>query len=124
MRPSSSRLAAPQVTPLPGLYDGYEVHTCGNSATDLGIRGVGSKIVSGIDDVWSAGNEVCDSVRDIGSLLACGGIGDACGTVGTMVDLNDWRDVDTVIARVGTLLHDRDWSLEVGLTVRGPDRPQ
>ena len=48
------------------------------------------------------------------------GYGVQCHTgVGTSVDLNDWRDVDLVIARIGAFLGERDLSLQVGISVSG-----
>ena len=46
-------------------------------------------------------------------------LGFASMMFGTNVWLSDWRDVDTVIVRVGAWLRANDYALQVGIGVEG-----
>jgi hypothetical protein len=107
------------VVTAPGVYPGYRVvMPCPGSGVDLGIRGLGTKEVATADEVWKVGGEIDLSLRDLQSVWSAGGYGASCETgLGTLVHLDDWRDVDRVIARIGAMLRERDLSIQVGLSV-------
>jgi hypothetical protein len=106
------------VKTVPGVYDGYEVvYPCPLHPTSYGIQGAGLIPMTTGDDVWNAGSAMCTVLKDVPSVFGCGGMGTACSGLGTFVEMDDWREVDTVIDRVGHFLRDHDWSLDVAVEV-------
>lgn len=110
-----------------GDYNGYRVVTqCQGTWTDVGVIGTGSVAVTGQDAINLAGQDLHERLTDLASLWGWGGYSLACESgAGTSIDLADWRDVDTVIARTGAWLVEHDYALQVGISVGGwpvPDR--
>lgn len=109
------------VTTAAGDYAGYRVvRTCGDAWTDVGVIGTGSVALTQTADISAAGEQLHDQISDIVSVWGWGGYGLVCEPgIGTQIDLSDWRDVDTVIARVGDYLREHDYKLQVGIAVGG-----
>jgi len=105
----------------PGTYAGYRVsYPCSGSWVNVGVEGVGANPVTTLADITRVGADILAALADVPSVFGGGGYGVQCHTgVGTGVDLDDWRDVDRVIARIGELLGERDLSLQVGISVSG-----
>ena len=105
----------------PGTYAGYRVsYPCSESSVDVGVEGVGANPVTTINATSGAGAELLAALADIPSVFGGGGYGVQCHTgTGTSVYLDDWRDVDRVIARIGAFLGEHDLSLQVGISVSG-----
>lgn len=107
------------VMTLPGDYTGYQVLThCTAAGVAVGVIGRGSTALAG-DAILTAGRELYARIADIESIWGSGGLGVTCeaGTVGTQVALDDWRDVDEVIALTGRWLLERDYDLGVGIVI-------
>lgn len=103
----------------PGTYVGYRVsYPCSESSVHVGVEGIGANPVTTIGDVSRVGAGILAALADVPSVWGGGGYGVQChvGT-GTSVDLDDWRDVDGVVARIGAYLAERDLSLQVGISV-------
>ena len=114
---SSEDVATP-----PGDYVGYRVvRPCvGTTWSDVGVIGTGSIELTQTADISAAGQELHDRVADVASVWGWGGYGLACEPgVGTQVALSNWRDVDTVIARAGEFLRERDYKLQIAIAVDG-----
>jgi hypothetical protein len=113
------------MTTPPGDYAGYRVvTTCGGTWTDVGVIGTGSVAVTDTAAISAAGQDLKLQLADVASIWGWGGYGLVCEPgVGTQVHLSDWRDVDAVIARTGTWLHERDYALQVGISVGGVPVP-
>ena len=107
------------VTTPSGSYTGYRVVTaCPTDFASIGVIGTGTVAVPKVADIASIGRDLRAQLTDITSVWGAGGYGLVCEPgVGTEISLDDWRDVDTVIARVGAFLHGRDLALQVGITV-------
>jgi hypothetical protein len=107
------------VMTAPGSYDGYRViYPCSLSAPDLGIRGLGTREITGVDAIWAFGNQAFDAVRDVPSVWRGGGISRGCEPgSGTSIALDDWHDVDEVLARLGRLVREQDVAVQVGISV-------
>jgi hypothetical protein len=110
-----------------GDYVGYRVVTqCQGSWTDVGVTGTGSVVLTAQNDINLAGQDLHERLTDLASIWGWGGYSLECEPgVGTSIDLADWRDVDTVIARTGAWLVEHDYALQVGISVGGwpvPDR--
>lgn len=105
----------------PGSYAGYRVsYPCSGSWVNVGVEGVGANPVTTINGVTRVGADILASLADVPSVFGGGGYGLQCHSgVGTSVSLDDWRDVDAVIARIGAYLGERDLSLQVGISVSG-----
>ena len=72
------------------------------------------------DDLWKLGNELSLDLTDVHSIWGRGGIATGCEPgFSTSVELDDWRDVDTVIARAAAFVTARDLALQVTVTVDG-----
>ena len=104
-----------------GTYAGYSVtFPCAGTWADVGLRGLGTVELTSSDQIAQAGNDILAALKDIPSVWGGAGYGLQCESgVGTNVWLDDWRDVDRVIARVGQLLHDRNLGLQVAIKVDG-----
>jgi hypothetical protein len=104
-----------------GDYGGYRVATsCEGTWSDVGVIGTGSVALTQTADISAAGKQLETQLADLTSVWGWGGYGLACEPgVGTQVHLSNWRDVDTVIGRVGAWLHTNDYSLQVAISVSG-----
>lgn len=102
----------------PGDYVGYRVATtCSGTWTDVGVIGTGT---SEPTDVAAAGQELYARLTDFTSIHSWGGTSLVCEPgIGTSLHLNNWRDVDHLIVRVGDWLRERDYKLQVGISVEG-----
>jgi len=112
--------SADDVATLPGDYAGYRVvMPCGSSTwTDIGVIGTGSIELTQTAEVSAAGQEIGDRLSDLASVWGRGAYGLVCEPgIGTQIDLSNWRDVDTVIARVGAYMREHDYKLQVGIAV-------
>ena len=109
-----------------GYYTGYRVNTqCNQTWTDVGVIGTGSVAVTGDAAIAAAGQDLHTRVTDLASVWGWGGVSLVCEPgVGTQIELSDWRDVDTVIARAGDWLREHDYALQVGIEVAGIPVPQ
>jgi hypothetical protein len=109
------------VATLPGDYNGYRVvMPCGNSWSDVGVIGTGSVAVTDVNAISAAGADLKLRLVDIASIWGWGGYALACEPgVGTLIDLSDWRDVDTVISRTAAWLVEHDYALQVSIGVGG-----
>ena len=107
------------VTTPPGDYTGYRVvMPCEGNWTDVGVIGTGAIAVTQTADVAAAGQELRAQLLDIESIHGWGGYGLACEPgIGTSIWLDDWRDVDPLIERIGAWLRERDYALQVGIDV-------
>ena len=115
---------ADMTTPA-GDYTGYRVVTECSAYTDVGVIGTGSIAVTQTADISAAGNDLHTRIADITSVWGWGGYGLVCEPgIGTQVYLSNWRDVDTVIARAGAFLAERDFAMQVSVTVEGQPVPQ
>jgi hypothetical protein len=87
-------------------------------ASDFGVVGTGSVKLATVEEIASAGSDLHEQLKAIPSLWGWGGARLACKSgVGTGIDLDDWRDVDAVIATTAAFLHERDLALEVTISV-------
>jgi hypothetical protein len=107
------------VRTLPGDYGGYRVvRPCPETYRDIGVVGLGAEVPDDNDAIVALGGELLLEVGDIPSIWGGGGVGLGCEPgVGTTVYLDDWRDVDQVIARAGDFLAARDLAMEIGISV-------
>jgi hypothetical protein len=109
----------------PGTYAGYRVsYPCAGAWANVGVEGAGANPVTANDAISRVGADILAALADVPSVWGGGGYGLQChaGT-GTRLSLDDWRDVDRVIARIGALLAERDLSLQVGIQVSGVPVP-
>lgn len=114
--------SATDVTTPPGDYVGYRVvRPCASTWTDVAVIGTGGVAVTETAAISAAGQELHDVVAtDLASVWGWGGYGLVCDDgIGTQISLSDWRDVDTLIARVGDYLREHDYALQVGISVEG-----
>jgi hypothetical protein len=109
------------VTTQPGDYAGYRVvMPCDGAGIDVGVTGTGHVALTSNKDISAAGQDLHTQFADLASVWGGGGYGLACdGGVGTQVALNNWHDVDVVIARTGAWLLEHDYKLQVGIAVDG-----
>jgi len=109
----------------PGIYAGYRVsYPCAGASVDVGVEGLGANPVTTSDGISHAGADILASLADVPSVWGGGGYGLQCQSgIGTSVSLDDWRDVDQVVTRVGALLRERDLSLQIGIFVSGIPAP-
>jgi hypothetical protein len=107
------------VTTEPGDYTGFRVVSpCEDRYVNIGVIGTGSVELTEVDDISAAGQEIAASLRDVSSIWGHGGYGLGCEPgVGTTIHLSSWRDVDAVLVRIGEYLRDRDYGLQVGISV-------
>jgi hypothetical protein len=107
------------VATAPGDYIGYRVVTpCEDSYVNIGVIGTGSVEVTDSAQISAAGTELAATLRDVPSIWGHSGYGLSCEPgLGTTIYTNNWRDVDTLITRVGEFLRDRDVALQVGIGV-------
>ena len=105
----------------PGTYAGYRVsYPCSMSWIAVGVQGIGANVVTDSNDIFRIGTEIFATLSDVPSVFSHGGEGLQCHAgIGTNIALDDWRDVDTLIARIGAYLHEHDLSLQVGIEVSG-----
>jgi hypothetical protein len=106
----------------PGDYAGYRVVTaCSGTWSDVGVIGTGTIEPA---DIAGAGQELHTRLTDFASIWGWGGTSLVCEPgVGTSIDLNNWRDVDLLIVRIGDWLRERDYKLQVGIAVGGQPVP-
>jgi hypothetical protein len=91
---------------------------CSSTSTDVGVIGTGNIELTQTADISAAGQELRERIYDLASVWGWGGYGLACEPgIGTQIDLSDWRDVDVVIARAGEYLRERDYTLQVAISV-------
>jgi hypothetical protein len=89
-----------------------------------GVEGVGANPVTTSDGISRVGADILAALADVPSVWGGGGYGLQCRSgTGTTVSLDDWRDVDRVITRIGAVLAERDLSLQVGIQVSGVPVP-
>ncbi len=107
------------VTTEPGTYVGYRVVLpCEDRYVNIGVVGTGSVALAEVEDISAVGQELAASMRDITSIHSWGGYGLACEPgVGTSLTTDNWHDVDAIIGRVGDYLRDRDYKVQVGVSV-------
>jgi len=108
------------VTTEPGDYVGYRVALpCEGRYVNIGVIGTGTVELTEVADISGAGQDLAATLRaDFPSIWGWGGYGLACEPgVGTNISTNNWQDVDALIARIGTYLHDHDYALQVGVSV-------
>lgn len=107
------------VMTAPGAYAGYRVVApCEMRHVNLGVIGTGAVELSDTTDIHLVGDELGTLLRDVPSVWGYGGHALACESrVGTTIHTNSWQDVDTIIGRVGDYLRDRDYALQVGISV-------
>jgi hypothetical protein len=107
------------VRTLPGDYAGYRVvRPCPEAYRDIGVLGLGAVVPDDNDEIAALGSELWLDLGDVQSVWGGGGVGLGCEPgVGTIVYLDDWRDVDRVIDRAGAFLVERDLAMEVGISV-------
>jgi hypothetical protein len=103
----------------PGDYVGYRVVLpCEDRYVNIGVIGTGSVDLTEVADISAAGQELAATLRDVTSIWGYGGYGLACEPgVGTQIYTDNWQDVDALIGRIGDYLRDRDYGLQVGLSV-------
>jgi hypothetical protein len=103
----------------PGDYAGYRVvRPCPDGYRDLGVMGTGAVVPEDNDAISALGSDLWLELGDIASVWGGGGVGLGCEPgVGTTVYLDDWRDVDAVIARSAEFLVERDLTMEIGINV-------
>lgn len=113
----SVRGSSRDVSTAPGTYDGFRVvQHCAQGT--VGVIGTGATPLATVDAIAAAGQDLHARLLDLASIWEWGGYGLVCEPgVGTVIALDDWRDVDTVIARTGAWLRERDLSLQVGITL-------
>ena len=104
-----------------GDYAGYRViAACTTLPRDLGVTGTGSLALTTSADIEAAGQELHTRIEDFSSIWGWGGYALGCESgVGTMIDTNSWRDVDPLIERIGDWLRERDYQLQVRISVGG-----
>lgn len=104
----------------PGDYVGYRVVLpCEDRYVNIGVIGTGSVALTDTADIGAAGQEIAASMRDITSIHSWGGWGLACEPgVGTTITTDNWNDVDAIISRVGEYLRERDYAVQVGISVQ------
>lgn len=107
------------VTTPAGQYTGYRVVTaCPMSFVSIGVIGTGSVAITDNAQISQIGQQLRSQLTDVTSIWGWGGAALGCEPgVGTELDLDDWRDVDPLIVRVGAFLHEHDYALQVNLTV-------
>jgi len=107
------------VSTEPGDYVGYRVVLpCEDRYVNIGVIGTGSVDLTEVADISAAGQELAATLRDVSSIWGYGGYGLACEPgVGTQIYTDSWQDVDALIGRIGEYLRDRDYGLQVGLSV-------
>jgi hypothetical protein len=122
--PGTVGSAADMTTP-PGDYVGYRVvMPCVNPYPTVGVIGTGSVVITNVTEISAAGQELHTHLVDLASIWGWGGYSLGCEAgVGTPIDLSDWRDVDTVIARTGAWLVEHDYALQINIAVGGPPVP-
>jgi hypothetical protein len=102
-----------------GAYPGYEVaRSCRADGPAVGVIGTGTTVLADVQAIGAVGGALHDELADVPSLWGGGGYGLAClPGVGTILYLDDWRDVDEVVERSGAYLRARDLALQVGIEV-------
>jgi hypothetical protein len=107
------------VVTQPGQYDGYRVVTpCDGRYVNIGVIGTGSVELTELSDVTAVADDLAGTLRDMPSVWNRTGYGLACESgVGAVFSTNDWHDVDLMIARIGEYLHERDYAVQVGISV-------
>jgi hypothetical protein len=110
------------VATIPGAYAGYRVVApCATTAFALGVSGTGSVAITDTTAISAAGQSLATELADVSSIWGWGGYGLACEPgIGTQILLDDWTQVDTVIARTGAWLAARDLALQVAIEVGPP----
>lgn len=119
--PSDVKGSPSDLRTAPGTYAGYRVsYPCSEASVNVGVEGIGANPVTTFNEVTRVGADILAALADMPSVFGGWGYGVQChaGT-GTGVSLDDWRDVDGVIARIGAYLSERDLSLQVGIEVSG-----
>lgn len=114
------------VATVPGDYVGYRVVTpCEDSYVNIGVIGTGTVEITETAQISAAGSEIAATLRDVASIWGHSGFGLSCEPgLGTTIYTNDWRDVDTLIVRIGEYLRDRDLALQVGIGIDSQPVPQ
>lgn len=107
------------VTTEPGTYTGYRlVSPCEERYVNIGVIGTGAIELTEVAEISGAGQELAATLRDVTSIWGHGGYGLACEPgVGTTIHTNNWQDVDMLIVRIGDFLRERNYALQVGLSV-------
>lgn len=103
----------------PGTYTGYRVVLpCEDRYVNIGVIGTGAVALTEAVDISAAGQELAASLRELSSIWGFGGYGLSCEPgVGTTIYTDSWQDVDVLIGRIGEYLHERDFGLQVGISV-------
>jgi hypothetical protein len=110
-------------TTSPGDYTAYRVITdCANDA-EYGVIGAGSATPLNTQAIVRAGQELRAHLETFPSVWSGGSATTTvctAGVTGTELHVDDWRDVDAVIAMTGDWLHAHDLALEVAIFVDVP----
>jgi hypothetical protein len=103
-----------------GMYPGYQViYPCPLGQNVVGVRGLGSKKVTGTADTVRVGQALLTSFKDVPSTYGGGGEGVECEPgLGTELYVDDWRDMNQVIERTGQSLAQQDLDLQVAVFVQ------
>ena len=115
----------------PGEYDGYRLSDACSYSSTFGVQGTGTEWFQGIGPEDEARPEALDALAQqaispvLGDVASVWGLGWglACDTVGVIVWMNDWRDVDVVIERSGEVLREGSLREEVSISVGGVPVP-
>ena len=107
------------VTTQAGQYTGFRVVTaCPTTFADIGVIGTGARVVTQDAEISSLGQQLHTRLTDLKSVWGWGGYGLVCESgVGATLNLDDWRDVDTVIARAGAFLAEQNVAMQIGINV-------
>lgn len=113
------------VTTQSGQYTGYRVVTsCPTTFADIGVIGTGARVVMSTSEMSSLGQQLHARLTDLASVWGWGGYGLVCESgAGTTLNLDDWRDVDTIITRAGAFLGEQNVTLQVGINVESIPGP-
>jgi hypothetical protein len=115
------------VTTKDGVYEGYEVSRRCRNRGCIGITGTGTNWAAGMErngirdeSRFRDGFESLrarvhkDVLRDFRSLNTSG-LGGGCTGFGLFVGMNDWREFDDAIVRIGRLLREENLREEITL---------
>jgi hypothetical protein len=108
------------VSTRPGTYTGYRVITpCRYDGPAIGVTGTGATALTAETQIYSVGQQLLADVRtQLPSVWGGGGFAVGCEDgPGTTIELDDWHEVDPLIAKVGAWLAQRDYALQVGIEV-------
>jgi hypothetical protein len=107
------------VQTAPGDYVGYRVVTpCDEAYVNVGVIGTGSVTIPNVEDIAPVSGDIYTTLGDLKSVWGYSGASLVCEPgVGATISTSSWRDVDTMIARIGDYLSTHDLALQVGISV-------